>query len=146
MGKGGKEQMAAAGCRSSSGIYMILPEWEATLLPLTTPTTSLPFSSLQQLRIPFKLPRPSFLLPSSIFSSNFLRPPRTRPSLLFNLVHPFTLTGTAATSSIVLRLSAVSSLAPHLPALLHLDGLSIFVCPSTFFCNPSLRHRNYPEP
>lgn len=59
-----------------TGIYMSLPEWEATFLPFPKPTTSLPFSFPsfpQQLSIPFKVPRPSFFLPSSVLSSTFVR-------------------------------------------------------------------------
>lgn len=59
-----------------TGIYMSLHEWEATFLPSPTLTTSLPFSFPsfpQQLSIPFKVPRPSFFLPSSVLSSTFVR-------------------------------------------------------------------------
>lgn len=135
-----------------TGIYMSLPEWEATFLPFPTPTTSLPFSFPsfpQQLSIPFKVPRPSFLLPSSVLRQpSSVRFHTTRLFLLSNLLHLFTSPAdSAATSCIILHLSVASNLASRTWAFPHLDGSSIFVCASRpSLCHAPLHNRNYPEP
>lgn len=149
MGNGGKEHMAH--CHDTA-IYMSLPEWEATFLLFSTPTTSLPFSFPsfpQQLSIPFKVPRLSFLLPSSVLSSTFLRSfphNSTFPSL--QPPSPLHLSRRNG-GDIVHCPSFVSSeqFGFSYVALLHLDGSSIFVCASRpSLCHAPLHHRNYREP
>lgn len=70
----------------------------------------------QQLSIPFKVPRPSFLPLLSVLAPTFFRSlPHAQLSLLSNPLHLLISPAeTAATSSIVLRLPAVSSVASHL--------------------------------
>lgn len=142
--------MVVTGRCSGFGLCTRLPELEATLLPFTMPSSSLPFSFPQQSRIPFVVTRLSFLQPSSIFSVNPFRSlPHIRLSLLSNLLHFVTSPAlTAATSPSVLRLSALSSsLASYHWQVCILTVFQSFVFSSrSLFCHAPVGQRNWPEP
>lgn len=115
-GKGRKEQTIAAGCCRGSGIYMSLPELEATLLPLITATTSL------HLFLPSAVEHP-LQGASSLFSPTFVRPFVNLPSFssthstLPTLQPPFTSSSLPQTRRrrrpLSFVLSVPSSLASH---------------------------------
>lgn len=92
----------------------------------------------------------SLFLPSSSLcsSTTLFSLSRTRLSLLFHLLHLFaSFASTAAISTIVLRLSAVSSLVAHHRHVCILAVIQSLVCPSrSFFLDAHPDQRNRREP
>lgn len=145
MGKRRKEQMAVAGPYRGSGIYMSLPEWEAMLLPFTTPTTSLPSAFENPLQGASSLSSPTFVHPFAnlpSFSSTH--------STLLTLQPPSPLHFSRRNGDDAVRCPSFASSeeSGFLPsALLHLcRHFNLCVVLSISSCNSLPHRRNYPGP